>query len=193
MALEDIEKEIIAAAEREASRIVKEAKAASEKLFQEAEARAAAFQKESLEKAEAQAVQIKERAKISAELAQKNKLLGAKQKIIQEVFQKTIEKLKNLSRADYQALLGRSLKNFDNLPGVVLPARGREKETEEVLAKLALKNLKSGEGALAGAGGFLIKSKNFDIDGSFEAALEKLKTKIEAEILKMLFGLTYEK
>lgn len=187
MALEDIQREILSSAEKQAAQVIEAARLEASQILKKSEENSDQLQKQSLDQAHNLAEEMKEHQKLNSELEERKKMLALKQNLVEKIFQEALEKLKKLSDTDYGLLLENGLADLDGLQGILIPARGRETVTRHILGKTHLGHLKLAPESVEMAGGFLIKSRVFDLDFSFEAVLKNLKTSLEKEILTLLF------
>ncbi|PRR83379.1 V-type ATP synthase subunit E [Clostridium vincentii] len=184
---EERKNSILAAAEDEKANILKK-KNNSAKLVEAT----------MLDKAIIEAKTRKERIISSALLKARNEKIKAKQGIIQEVFEKSIEELCNLSKDEFIAFLKNSILSLD-ISGdekLILNEQGK-KVVDEVLIKeinneLALKG-KKGELTISleirdFKGGFILERNGIEINSTFEALVNSLRDELELEVVKELFG-----
>lgn len=184
---EERKNNILAAAEDEKANILKK-KNNSAKLVEAT----------MLDKAIIEAKTRKERIISGALLKARNEKIKAKQGVIQEVFEKSIEDLCNLSKDEFIAFLKNSILSLD-ISGdekLILNEQGK-KVVDEVLIKeinneLALKG-KKGELTISleirdFKGGFILERDGIEINSTFEALVNSLRDELELEVAKELFG-----
>ena len=151
-----------------------------------------------LEKAKREAQTAKERVISGAELKARNEKLKAKQVIIQEVFEKSVEELCKLDQDKYIAFVKETILS-SGVAGdekLILNEEGKKFITEAVVAEinkeLASKG-KKGEISIvseAGSfkGGFILEKDGIEINNTFEALVDSLKEELEFEVARELFN-----
>lgn len=151
-----------------------------------------------LEKAKREAQTSKERVISGAELKARNERLKAKQVIIQEVFEKSVEELCKLDQDKYIAFVKETILS-SGVTGdekLILNEEGKKFITEAVVAEinkeLASKG-KKGEISIvseAGSfkGGFILEKDGIEINNTFEALVDSLKEDLEFEVARELFN-----
>ena len=105
--IEKITAEIISEANARADEILKSAQDNAKSIISEAEAKAEIEEKDILSKAEAKANSIMTSAESAGLLDKKNKILSAKQELINLSFDKAVNKLQNLDKNEYFDVLKR--------------------------------------------------------------------------------------
>ena len=191
MALKDIEEKIISDAEAEADTIISEAKVKAKEILKKADEEGRSFLEKLLSDAKVSASKEIERGVSLARLSARDKLLSLKTRLISEVFEDSIKALRNLSKSDYEAAVLKILALIGPLPAKVnvICAKGREKETEEVIKKTKPKTeFAFSKKTFDGAGGFILSTDEIQINGSFEKLVEELKKENEPEIIRILFA-----
>lgn len=184
---EERKESILAAAENEKAKIL-------DKKNNEAKALEATM----LEKAESEAKTSKERVISGAELKARNEKLKAKQAVIKEVFEKSVEELCNLDDAKYVAFIKDSILSL-GLAGdekLVLNERGMKLVTDTVLSEInagLVSNGKKGEITLVKEarsfkGGFILEKDGIEINNTFEALVNSVKEELEFEVARELFN-----
>jgi len=130
---------------------------------------------------------IHEKTEMLAKMEAKNELLKNKRDLIESVFVEAIEKLKESE--DYQDILVSLLNQTDisDSDVEVVPAKGKEKETEQAIKKSGKKYKLAGKSTNI-LGGFILQTKTIEIDNSFESIIgRELRSDLELEIAKVLF------
>jgi V/A-type H+/Na+-transporting ATPase subunit E len=188
MALDDIEREIIETAEKEAAGIVTESKQKAEAALKQNQAELNSREESALLQSQEEARIIREQGRLSAVLEESKKILALKQAVVAGIYKEALLELKKMPDAEYGLLMGKACGDLSGFEGLLVPAAGREKITKKVLAGKRLKNIKLSEKSRELAGGFLVQGRSFDLDHSFEAVLEKLRLELEPQILGLLFG-----
>lgn len=184
---EERKESILAAAENEKAKII-------DKKNNEAKALEATM----LEKAESEAKTSKERVISGAELKARNEKLKAKQEVIKEVFEKSVEELCNLDDASYVAFIKDSILSL-GVAGdekLMLNERGLKLVTDAVLSEinagLVAKDKKGAitlvKEARSFKGGFILEKDGIEINNTFEALVNSVKEELEFEVARELFN-----
>ena len=168
------------------------------KILSKKENAAKAVEAQMIEKAKIEAVTRKERIISSAELQARNEKLKAKQTIIQEVFDKSVEELCKLDNESYKKFILDSILslNIDGDETLIINDALRNlvdaSLLEEINKGLTAKGLK-GEISLSNEtanfkGGFILEKNGIEINNTFEALVSSLKEELEFEVAKELFN-----
>ena len=173
---------ILAAAEEEKNKIISKKVSSANEIAQEI-----------LEKAEVEAKSKKERVISSAKLKVRNNKLAAKQEIIDEVFEKSIDKLTKLSKEDFLNFVKNAISSM-NLSGkqtLILNEEGLKFVDEAFIDELN-KNVDAqiilGETAGNFKGGFILENNGIEINSTFEALVSSLRDELEFEVAQVLFS-----
>lgn len=173
---------ILAAAEEEKNKIL------SKKVNSATET-----EKEILDKAQIEAKSKKERVISSAKLKVRNDKLAAKQQIINEVFESSVEKLAAFSKEDFLGFVKNTILSM-NLSGkqtLVLNKQGLEfvdqKFIDELNSKVNAEIILS-ETVGNFKGGFILKNNGIEINNTYEALVSSLRDELEFEVAKVLFN-----
>ena len=173
---------ILAAAEEEKNKILSKKASAANEIAQEI-----------LQKAEADAKSKKERVISSAKLKVRNNKLAAKQEIIDEVFEKSINKLTELSKEQFLNFVKNSILSM-NLTGkqtLILNETGLkfvddsfiDELNKEAKATIALSKIAGNF-----KGGFILENNGIEINSTYEALVSSLRDELEFEVAKVLFN-----
>ena len=173
---------ILAAAEEEKNKIISKKVSSAIEIAQEI-----------LEKAEVEAKSKKERVISSAKLKVRNNKLAAKQEIIDEVFEKSIDKLTKLSKEDFLNFVKNAISSM-NLSGkqtLILNEEGLKFVDEAFIDELN-KNVDAqiilGETPGKFKGGFILENNGIEINSTYEALVSSLRDELEFEVAKVLFN-----
>jgi V/A-type H+-transporting ATPase subunit E len=129
---------------------------------------------------------MKQKMDTILKMESRNALLKSKTDLIDQVFEGALDQLKKLPDKEYESWLKKALKNVAVSEGEIVPAKGKEKITESAV-KAENMNLKVGDAGKF-EGGFVIRSKNVEVDNTFEAILmRQLKADLEITVAKTLF------
>ena len=151
-----------------------------------------------LEKAKREAQTSKERVISGAELKARNEKLKAKQVIIKEVFEKSVEELCKLDQDKYIAFVKETILS-SGVAGdekLILNEEGKKFITEAVVAEinkeLASKGKKGEISIVSEAGnfkgGFILEKDGIEVKNTFEALVNSLKEELEFEVARELFN-----
>lgn len=156
------------------------------------------MEKEILDKAEVEAKSKKERVISSAKLKVRNNKLAEKQNVIEEVFQKSIDRLISLSNDEFIGFIKNSILALD-IEGnetLILNNEGHKiigfeivDEINEELKKKGLKgeiSLRKAEGNFKG--GFILEKDGIEINNTYESLVSSLRDELEFEVAKVLFN-----
>lgn len=134
---------------------------------------------------------LEARSKTVAELDAKKLQLSAKAQILDMIFARTLDKLKNLDKERYTALVFAMLQNAEDGDEVVISQREKDVVTKESLEKFAKErgiNLTLCDKFGDFDGGVVIKSKGVDKNFTLEVETQLLKEELETQIAKEIFG-----
>lgn len=173
---------ILAAAEEEKNKILSKKASAANEISQEI-----------LQKAEADAKSKKERVISSAKLKVRNNKLAAKQEIIDEVFEKSINKLTELSKEQFLNFVKNSILSM-NLTGkqtLILNETGLKFVDDSFIDELnkeAKATIALSKTAGNFKGGFILENNGIEINSTYEALVSSLRDELEFEVAKVLFN-----
>ena len=173
---------ILAAAEEEKSKVLSKKVSSANEIA-----------KEILEKAEVEAKSKKERVISSAKLKVRNNKLAAKQEIINEVFEKSIDKLTTLSKEEFLSFLENTISSM-NLSGkhnLILNKKGLEFVDSAFIDELNSKvdaTITLSETVGNFKGGFILEDNGIEINSTYEALVSSLRDELEFEVAKVLFN-----
>ncbi|WP_411168838.1 V-type ATP synthase subunit E [Clostridium sp. MB05] len=181
---EERKESILAYAEEEQSKILSKRIAKSKEL-----------EKEIIQKAELEAKTKKERILSSASLKVRNDKLSAKQEVIEEVFQKSIDALLSISGEDFLRFIRNSILSLGVIgeQKLILNKDGMELvditfiyELNQALGEKGNIKLSSKEGNFKG--GFILESNGIEINNTYEALVSSLRDELEFEVARVLFS-----
>lgn len=179
-------KENIERAEKEAADMIKNAsQEASDLVFK------------IIENAKNDAVERQKRLIAVAELEGRKQKLKAKQEIIEEVFEKTVERLITLPLEKYEDILATMILNSVKTGSEEIILSGMDKSRlgtgliKRINIELNKKgmngNIKLSEQERDIKGGFILKSGFIEVNNSFEAIIRMQRDEFEALVVKELF------
>lgn len=187
MALKDIIASILNDAEKQAAEIVKQGKTEVEQINQEYQALLLEKSKEYLEKAKRDQARQLDQTVFAEKIKAKNELLEQKKSLIDKVFKKALEELKNLPKEDANKILVRLLKDLPRVDqGKIYPAKGSEDLVATALLKSGLK-YEIATPSIPAKGGFKFTSKAVDVDNTYASLLDRSRLELEAKVAQILF------
>ena len=184
MALKDIIETIEIDAQNSIKQIEKER---DETLFQIKKEGSVKFnlkRKELLDKTQAVGKKIIEKAFFNAYNKTNDEINQQKLRAINDVYLKVEKKLINLEKDEYFILmenLWSKINRKDNLE--IFIADNKEKETKDFFLNKGIQTA----GVINSKGGFIIKTKELEIDNTFEAIINNIRKEIEIEMINILF------
>ena len=181
---EERKESILASAEEEKSKIL------SKKV-----AKAKELETEIIKKAEVEAKSKKERIISSASLKVRNDKLAAKQEIIKEVFDKSIDVLSTISGDDFLRFVKNTILSLGNIgeQNLILNKDGMELVDLTFIYDLNQSlgdkgNIKLSSNIGNFKGGFILERNGIEINNTYEALVSSLKDELEFEVANVLFN-----
>ncbi|WP_291649189.1 V-type ATP synthase subunit E [Clostridium sp.] len=181
---EERKESILASAEEEKKNIL------SKKI-----AKAKELEKEIIKKAELEAKTKKERILSSASLKVRNNKLSAKQEVIKEVFEKSIDMLATISGDDFLRFIKNSILSLGEIgeQTLILNKEGMEVVDLTFIYDLNQSlgdkgNIKLSPNTGNFKGGFILESNGIEINNTYEALVSSLKDELEFEVARVLFN-----
>lgn len=201
MSVENIKKltsKITSDAEAKRDSILAKANEEKAKILEKKEAEARKAETEMILKSEAEAKTRKERIVSSAELKVRNEKLEAKQNIISQVFEMSVESLSKMSDTEIKKFVMDTILNsqLDGDEKVIINQNEKGIITEEFIKEVNSKlseNGRVGELTLAKEvrnfkGGFILEKNGVEINNTFEALVSALRDELEFEVASVLFN-----
>lgn len=136
-------------------------------------------------------LEIDERSRSVAELDARKLLLAAKTQVLDSVYAKTLEKLRNLDKEQYSALIFSMLENAKDGDVVTVSEREKDIVTKESLADFAKKkgiSLTLADKFGNFDGGVVISENGVDNNFTLEVEVALLREQTETKIAKEIFG-----
>ncbi len=136
-------------------------------------------------------LEIDERSRSVAELDARKLLLAAKAQVLDSVYAKTLEKLRNLDKEQYCALIFSMLENAKDGDVVTVSEREKDIVTKESLADFAKKkgiSLTLADKFGDFDGGVIISENGVDNNFTLEVEVALLREQTETKIAKEIFG-----
>lgn len=195
--IERIKQKILQEAQNEKEKIIDEAKREAEAILQQGKIKCKEVEEQAVEKAEKQAEEERRKIISIARLEERKRLLDAKQKMIDQVFKKVEQDMASLDADVYNKLIYNMLieSAITGDEEVIICEKDSDKITPELLSQVnkALKEqgkagkLKLAKTKIPCLGGFILKSKDVQINNTFDALMKIQREDMEAEIAKILF------
>ena len=186
MGQQAIIEKIINDANEAAAKTLENARARVNELNEASERRIATAKEAAMSAAAVKADEQYARALNMATLEERKSLLAVKREVMDEAFEKALEKLVQNSRAN-KAKLFESILRKNATPGDTVVCMPDE---ASVFSKAMLDRcgvvLETGD--IGASGGFIIKCKGGQIDCSYEALIENIRQDLEPQIAKLLFA-----
>ncbi|MDO5717786.1 MAG: V-type ATP synthase subunit E [Tissierellia bacterium] len=178
--LENITQKIMEDAKKTVAEIDMETGAKTEQIIKTRVDEAIKVKEKILERAKLNAASAKDKIISTAQLKARDEQLTAKQRVMDRVFEKSKEKLKNLSDEDYLGFVEKRLKEL-NL-----------KDSKEIIAQKGREKLLESKGYKVSTGesvdsGFAILDGKTVINYDFSDLVDFNRLDLEGEIAKILF------
>ncbi|MBU2524559.1 V-type ATP synthase subunit E [Patescibacteria group bacterium] len=187
MALQDILDKIQQEGADKIAKLKKEFEDAVAKLREEYKEKEANEKENIIQSGKERTQKIKEKAEILAKMETKNTILKAKRAAMKNAEEELLKALSTSSK--YEAYITKLLKKLSKEyeEGFVVPAKDKTAETTTAIKETGSKfAIIKEEGKFKG--GFILKSKNIEIDCTFESLLQKqLQDQLEETFSKTLF------
>lgn len=158
-------------------------------------AKAKELEKEIIQKAEVEAKSRKERILSSASLKVRNNKLSAKQEIIKEVFESSIDVLASITGDDFLRFIKNSILSLGEIgeQNLILNKNGMELvdltfiyDLNQALGDKGNIKLSAKTGNFKG--GFILESNGIEINNTYEALVSSLRDELEFEVANVLFS-----
>lgn len=166
-----------------------------EKILSKKLAKAKELQEEIIKKATAEAKSKKERILSSASLKVRNDKLLAKQEVIKEVFEKSIEKLSSISGNELLDFVRESILSLGEIGEQTMTLNKNGMDVVDLTFMYELNqalgekgNVKLSQEVGNFKGGFILEKDGIQINNTFEALVSSLKDELEFEVARALFN-----
>ncbi len=151
-----------------------------------------------MKKAKRESVIRRERILSNAELKVRNEKLQSKQKIIEKVLEKSLEKLSSLSKEEYLYYIKERILNLpiDGDEKIIINLKDKLLITEDFINEINSELVKRGKlGGLSLSdetrdfkAGFILEKNGIEINNSFQALISSMKDELEYEVARVLFN-----
>lgn len=192
--INNLTSKILRDAEERKENILASAEEEKNKILSKKIAKAKELEKEIINKAEVEAKSRKERIISSASLKVRNNKLSAKQEVIKEVFEKSIDVLSSISGDDFLRFIKNSVLSLGVIgeQNLILNKEGMELvdltfiyDLNQALGDKG--NIKLSPNAGNFKGGFILERNGIEINNTYEALVGSLKDELEFEVASVLF------
>ena len=193
--ISNLTSKILEDAEDKKTSILNDANEQRDKIIAKKEEEASAEEKLILERAERDAAARKERIISGAELNSRNEKLAAKQKVINLVFESSVEALCNLSNEELKDFVTDSILNsgIEGNQNLILNEEGAKVITTEVLNEINNKLNSKATITLSSEkrnfkGGFILKKDGIEVNNTYEALVSSIKDDLSLKVAQVLFN-----
>ncbi|HHW30843.1 MAG TPA: hypothetical protein GXX20_04085 [Clostridiaceae bacterium] len=195
--IDKIKEKILEEANQQACSIIDKAEKEADEIIKNAEEKAAGKKSQEAEKARMEAENKKSRIIAAAHMETRKRKLKAKQEMIDEAFNKAVNKLSTMPEDQYIDILANMAVQAitTGTEEIILPDKDRNKFGKKLIdavnKKLKGKGV-AGKVSLSEeskniTSGFIIKSGNIEINNSFESLIRMERDNLEPEVVKILF------
>jgi len=184
MALQDIIESIEVDTKKNIEHIEQERDTTISQIKEEGSIKFTLKRKELLDKAEIVGKKIIEKAIFNVLSETNDEIDRKKLRAINEAYLRAEKKLANLEKDEYFSLMENlwfKINQRDNLE--IFIADNKEKETKDFFLSKEIQV----SGVINSKGGFVVKTKELEINNTFEAIIDNLRKKTEIEVVEMLF------
>ncbi len=197
MAIKDIKEKIIFDAKIEANKIIDEANNKAKEIKEKGEKEARDIKSKILNKIDQEILLKKGKIITEANLEAKKNILAAKQKIIEETFNKALEKIINLNDKPYCNFIKKII--LDNIEKgdetIFISPLDKDRVSKDFIRDINYEletkgkkgNLKLSPSYLQIRGGVVIGSNNIRKNSSLELIFKKVREELEIKIIQYLF------
>ncbi|MGR3309612.1 MAG: V-type ATP synthase subunit E [Candidatus Brocadiales bacterium] len=191
--MERITKSVIDDAEREAARILHAAQIATQRKIDSAKEE---LRKNLTERLKAVEVELEEKKAIELSnlgAGYKQRLLEVKNAAIDDVFKKAMQQVTLLPDKKYLSLIEKWLHAINTTGQISISRKDSKRINQEFVSKINQSRKKSSKLSLSKdfadiSGGFILKTKKFEIDYSLNTLASNLREQLGPKIAKELFG-----
>jgi V/A-type H+/Na+-transporting ATPase subunit E len=193
--INNLTSKILKDAEERKESILASGEEEKEKILSKKLAKAKELEEEIINKATAEAKSKKERILSSASLKVRNDKLLAKQEIIKEVFEKSVEKLSSISGNELLDFVRESILSLGEIGEQTMTLNKNGMDIVDLTFMYELNqalgekgNIKLSQEMGNFKGGFILEKDGIQINNTFEALVSSLKDELEFEVARALFN-----
>ena len=118
----------------------------------------------------------------------KTAILQKKKDIIDEIFDKTQNELKNIDQKEYIKIVSSLLSKLPHIKDAkIVSVKGREQELKQAIIE-SKTDYEIAKETVTSVGGFVFKSETITVDNRFEILLDRIKEEYLLEISLILFS-----
>lgn len=188
MSIESITERITREAEAYGADQKARAEAAKQTTLDDARRKAEEIKANRKKDAEKDCQVLKDRRASVADLESRKMKLAAKQEVIEESFEKAVEKLQALDDKEYQKVVSGLLEEFRDGGGEILVnEKDRDRMASVLSGGFAGTGLVLADESADIKGGFILRRGNISYNASLEKLLDNVKAEATSEIAKLLF------
>lgn len=188
MSIESITERITREAEAYGADQKARAEAAKQTTLDDARRKAEEIKANRKKDAERDCQVLKGRRASVADLESRKMKLAAKQEVIEESFEKAVEKLQALDDNEYQKFVSGLLEEFRDGGGEILVnEKDRDRMASVLSSGFAGTGLVLADESADIKGGFILRRGNISYNASLEKLLDNVKAEATSEIAKLLF------
>lgn len=187
MGLNEIKQTISAEAKQEAEKIEREGKAKAQVVMVEWNKKIEEEKNNLISSAQRKTDQKVQQRHFSLQADVRTEVLSRKQKIIEQVYDKTLGTLKELNDQDYAQLMEKLISQLPDMEAELFSVEGKESLLKKGL-NTSKRKFKVAQENVKGQGGFVMKSDKVEIDNRFSALLDIAKEKTIMEVSTILFN-----
>ena len=182
-------KRIVADGKAEAAKIISDAEKIAAETVDAAERQAAEYAEKQRASALAAVKDLEDGKRTLGAIEEKKILLGAKQRLVETVYLRVVQKLNKMTKAEFLALADKLISKYAEKGETAVLSENCPASAEEVEALPSAKalGLKASGGGKFG-GGIMLSGKSCDKDLSFAALCAAARENTEAEVAAELFG-----
>lgn len=191
MSKEAIVEKIISDAHLRADAIIGEANAKADEVISAAAEECKAYLYNFKAETDKMVFDVEARSKTVAELDAKKLALAAKTKVLDVVYERTLDNLRNLDKDTYSELIFAMLQNAKDGDVVTISRKRKDIVTTESLAQFAKEkgiSLTLSDKLGDFDGGVILSENGVDKNFTFEIEVALLKEQTEANVAKEIFG-----
>lgn len=186
MALENIQKNIIEEAEKQASDIITAAEQNAAEIKKQWEDKRNEKRLHLIEESKRKTAQKIQQTDFLLHAQTNSEILNQKNKIIDKVYKLALQKLKNLNESEYIDFIAKLIEAVPS-EGILVSVAGREELLKKALKKTG-KKLDVAKETIKGGGGFIYRSEKMEINNTFEALIDSSKESTLLPVSTLLFG-----
>mgnify|MGYP000844622066 CR=1 FL=1 len=196
--IERIKQRILEEAHEEKRTILEDAKSRAQDIAAKSDQKAEEIKQAMLERYKRIGEEEKRKILSISQLELRKALLTEKQSMISDVFEKAEEKLKDLSVQEYQKLISNMLMEaaITGDEEIIIAESDRDKITPSLVSMVNQTlqaagkngNLKLSDKSRNMIGGFVLRSKDLEVNNTFDSLVKQEREELETKIAKILFG-----